>query len=101
MFEEQIDAGAKWLDENDPGWELKIDLSEFDIASCHHCVLGQLYGDWMEAITEVGGEQKLIWSASHGFNLSIVDQEHEEKYDLLEQGWIQLIKDRLDQGIIV
>lgn len=40
---ERVAAGAAWLDEHYPTWWEKIEISTLNVASCHHCVLGQVY----------------------------------------------------------
>lgn len=42
-IEQRVAQGAAWLDENYPNWWQIIDLSTFNINSCHECVLGQMY----------------------------------------------------------
>lgn len=40
---ERVAHGAAWLDERYPGWVDAIDLGKLNVASCHACVLGQVY----------------------------------------------------------
>lgn len=44
MFEKQIDAGAKFLDNAHAGWESKISVETLNLSNCTDCVLGQLVG---------------------------------------------------------
>lgn len=39
-----VQRAAAKLDEVNPGWREKINLSELDLRSAGQCVLGQLYG---------------------------------------------------------
>lgn len=53
---ERVAAGAAFLDEREPGWVDRIDPRRLDIADCSRCVLGQLFGayvnglDWMHDV---------------------------------------------------
>lgn len=40
---ERVSNGSAWLDEHFPGWWKSIDLGNLKMASCHECVLGQVY----------------------------------------------------------
>ncbi|SRR6266571_1570048 len=50
MFEEQITAGIRFIDEdNDPSvWPYQIELDKLNMQSCTACIIGQLYGDFIE-----------------------------------------------------
>lgn len=43
-------AGAAWLDQHEPGWVNLIDLGELDLGECESCILGQLVGDFEDAV---------------------------------------------------
>jgi hypothetical protein len=48
----RVAAGAAWLDQDEPGWDARIDLDRLDLSSGCRCILGQLdggFGDGMEA----------------------------------------------------
>jgi len=71
-----VEAGASFLDKECPQWAYLIDLAALDVDSATCCVLGQLYGGYVNAIammldgnpigfsTGIGG---LRWDISHGF----------------------------------
>lgn len=40
---ERVARGAVWLDEHYPHWVGKVEISTLDLASCHLCVLGQVF----------------------------------------------------------
>lgn len=42
-----VAKGAALLDEVMPGWADRIDLDTLAFPSCDHCVLGQLYGHYV------------------------------------------------------
>lgn len=39
----RVARGADWLDQCYPNWWQAIEISTLDVASCHHCVLGQVF----------------------------------------------------------
>lgn len=41
-FSAEVDAGTRWLNQQDPRWFDKINLDELNLASGRQCVLGQL-----------------------------------------------------------
>lgn len=41
----RVSSGAKFLDENNPGWREKVDPSALEMHSCKGCVLGQLFDE--------------------------------------------------------
>lgn len=43
MIERSVRRGASYLDGAHPGWDKKIDLSNFSIGTYERCILGQLY----------------------------------------------------------
>lgn len=46
--------GAKFLDEEIPGWAKRIDLDKLDLQCCGLCPLGQLFGGFWYGILEAG-----------------------------------------------
>lgn len=59
LAEKEIDAtilarvqrGLKWLEQTwGPGWEEKIDLETLNLVGVETCVIGQLYGSYVDAI---------------------------------------------------
>ncbi len=42
-YEEEVAAGAAWLDANRPGWVDGVDLETLDMNDCARCVLGQTF----------------------------------------------------------
>jgi len=71
-----VERGANFLDTQCRQWEQLIDLDTLDVDSASCCVLGQLYGGYVNAIvimldgnpigfsTGIGG---LRWDIAHGF----------------------------------
>jgi hypothetical protein len=44
MIVKGVSEAAAVLDIEKPGWEKQINLVTLNMASCDHCILGQLYG---------------------------------------------------------
>lgn len=45
-------AGAAFLDKNEPGWAKRVRLNVLDLERADFCVLGQLYGDYYDAVDD-------------------------------------------------
>ena len=94
MFERQIQAGAKLLEEKvEPDWFKKIDLQRLDMFHCTFCVLGQIFGDYFDGLAQLEGVQYHFevsdnFAIDHGFTTSAVDG-HE--FDQLTQEWMAYI----------
>lgn len=49
-YESRVKAGIAWLEENAPeGWKGKIDLQKLDLCSQYDCILGQIYGHYLDS----------------------------------------------------
>lgn len=108
-FEARVARGAAWLDEVQPGWERRIDLSKLELRSACRCVLGQLYGTFSEsAFFYRHGDYTYEWSESipFGFILPLekdtdgVEYWSDAEYPRLDEAWISLIKERFDTGTL-
>ena len=91
-LEERVQAGAEYLDEIRPGWEEEVNTDHLQLNNCLDCVLGQLFGDFDEALAELDiteGDAK-----SMGFLLSEFRNFEEEDYPELTDIWRDLIKKR-------
>lgn len=100
--EQQVAAGAEWLDAERPGWELLIDLGRLNLASGWDCVCGQVFVGLVEdgfvsgyegAHKTLFPEQTAVWSEAHGFySLTITGKSD------LQVAWTALIKERFSTG---
>ena len=81
--QEQVEEGAAWLDEYDPGWDERINLAELELNDCKQCVVGQLFGDYYEflTLTYMGKAQEV----DRGF---FADGDHDELEQ--EEPWARL-----------
>lgn len=53
-WEECVAAGAAYLDDTNPGWWRRINLDRLDLSSTCRCILGQLDGDYLDAVEHRG-----------------------------------------------
>lgn len=123
MFEEQITAGAEWLDEFKPGWERLIEPATLSLESPCRCVLGQVFYD--EAVLATGEENDDMldavngfdwaletlnveftpWARDHGFSVAAKDFQYVEEtyhaaFAILEDEWIEFVKERFNTGAL-
>jgi len=113
FFEKEVRAGAQFLDEQRPGWELKLNVGELDLNSCSQCVIGQLYGEYtmnIEGLTDsdqgrselgffVPYDMDTAWHAWYWAQEKFPDAK--DGWAQLRLDWIELIKERLDAGISI
>lgn len=52
----RVHKGIEFLNQKNPGWHQRIDTDKLDINSIHSCILGQLYGSYMDGIYELWPE---------------------------------------------
>lgn len=85
----RVAAGAAWLDENRPGWEGSIDLETLDMQNSCRCILGQLDGDFYDALARMCFSEKVrgAWSVAHGF-----EPGWDDPWSALDEAWISLVK---------
>lgn len=105
MFEKQIAAGVALLNEKRPGWYNEIDISRFDMNNPCGCVVGQLFGNFYDAMEaelglvesqELSGTEFCEIARQYGFTDRASDDYkslHECKrcWDTLEKEWIETI----------
>lgn len=69
-FAAKVAKGAELLDNERPGWADDIDLESLNMAEGNHCILGQLYGDYVDGLYALGFTRG--WgSRGHGFTLHV------------------------------
>lgn len=49
----QVEAGAKFLDDTIPGWFERINLDELDMGDDEYCILGQLFDEYVPGCKEL------------------------------------------------
>jgi hypothetical protein len=119
----RVEQGAEWLDGQMPGWELKIDPAELRLQSCYSCILGQIYevhhckghNYELEEIDEDADPYDIDYQCDSGFDFAVehlLEKDFEisrnmgfsggtEQYPILQELWLELIKDRLNKGVSV
>lgn len=95
MFEGNVQRGVALLDTKNPDWRKKIDPEILDLNECTLCILGQLYGHYIDGVNELymvyvaegGCNNRTVWAAEHGFNL--LDGEDDELiWSILRDSWL-------------
>jgi hypothetical protein len=117
MFEEQVAAGAAWLDEEvGTHWPLLIDLSTLQMSWSQRCIIGQVFKLQENENYCFDDIAPQAFAEAHGFNLPsmypavnevLVAQfttwrrEHPnlKPFDVLGELWAEEIKRRLDEGV--
>jgi hypothetical protein len=94
---EYVADGAALLDGvrfNEPGsaerWWHRIDLDTLDVWSWDKCVLGQVFGDYVDGLNALG----LDFGFAHGFNSRAHDK---DQFDALNQAWRTVVIQRREQ----
>jgi len=119
----RVGRGAQFLDQQQPGWPLRIDVSELDMSMPNQCILGQLFmskfqqafleeGDHLDSSYSVGLQELEIevndpddrQDVELGFDLPapvlyMSDEERRAQWSFLAECWVGEIKDRLDKGV--
>lgn len=92
-----VKKGTQWLDENHPGWERRLDLSNLEMNNCERCVIGQAVGNfWVTAGEEADrvGMDEEEWSVEHGFDVLFVGTSTTVAYRQLEAEWTRVVTER-------
>ena len=95
-IEERVEAGAKWLDANRPGWVDRINLKTLNLGDPCKCVLGQEYGHFnsrpftaaMDAPAGLGFERADLPYVDRSFEAA------QREYTGLTQAWRDYITAR-------
>jgi len=77
IFKDEIETGAKLLDEYMPGWELSIDVGKLNLESCQTCVLGQCFLAEFNMENQLfgQGEPRRWYSSPYMLGLRVLDVE--------------------------
>jgi len=100
MAGKRVSAGARWLDEVEPGWAERIDLDDFCLSDGRRCILGQLYGRYSDGLDTHDLEYEE--AKMYGFNLDTLDGKYDQWGEglfwiRLEEHWIAEIESRIPQ----
>jgi hypothetical protein len=85
-LQEAVSRGAALLDERRPGWAAEIRIDQLMMNVCEHCILGQLFGDYLK------GKAAVLAEGTYGFQFGFnVASGHD---DLLRPLWLAEIARR-------
>lgn len=73
---EAVDRGVKFLDFFCPGWKDKINVNSIDIASTDRCILGQLFGSYLNS--PMPSDHDFYYGFAAKFNVSNLRKVEEE-----------------------
>lgn len=99
---QRVAAGAARLDREWPGWWKRIDLEQLNVGDDCACILGQLEGDYLAALTTLGEHEPHL----SGFDVESVDYTNavaelkrlDAEYDALTAEWKRVIAARRAQA---
>lgn len=95
----RVAKGAAWLDENKPGWAQILEHQRIQMANCHRCVLGRLYGQYSTGRKQLGLARD---SQDYGFYVDTWDEgEAKAHYAMLHDCWIKAIAERVSAAPVV
>jgi len=104
---DRVEQGARTLNKVRPGWHKEIDLDSLELANTCDCVLGQVFGTYVDGIQAIEnqrpGYNKGYLEEDEGFecDLSLPDKHKqrgqdfislEDYYKVMDQVWIAYIK---------
>ena len=107
-YEEQVKRGIRLLDSAMPGWRKRIRIKNLDLHSGCNCILGQLYGEFVEGWCEVRKFGSYIFRHDPpycGFNIDIEEwmnadssEERLALYEELEKEWLKHLRQEETNG---
>lgn len=91
QYGDKIAAGVAFLNGENPNWFNEVDTKTLDMASCIHCIGGQIfshYGNMLEKLPN--------FTAGHGFGFSLpvifTGAERQHQYQILTEEWVAQIE---------
>lgn len=107
-IEARVARGAAWLDENEPGWERRVEVNELRMKDGCRCVLGYVFReDAQEGAYGNDGFNYAVESnrylydhtAELGFDC-YCSEDSEYGYAALSKAWMALLKERFASGTL-
>ena len=86
----RIARGMELLDRENPSWCDKIELKSLDVGNVGHCVLGQVYGEYIDGVGALG---IAFHTERHGFMWL-----NSDSVMGLTRSWKKAIKERCDEA---
>lgn len=92
MYAENVKRGIEWLDANVKGWRAKIDIGWLNLSDDYDCVLGQIFGNYDDAIDCFGLDDldDVDFRIHLGFTIDSDEfdlDEYDEQFKLLTNEW--------------
>lgn len=100
---DRVDRGARYLDQDQPGWHDRIDLDTLDMNNVERCVLGQLGTFYSGNLIQwrISNEATIEWLDERGFWILDYKVDDDGKgvktYRQLTVEWTRLIEQRRDR----
>lgn len=119
---DRVSNGMRWLDENFPGWESRIDLKTLDLSDEYECICGQVFekngkriyqsgfsyaynglfaqaNSWISAIVPRGPDKEER-ASDVGYVLGFMDTpyhvDRDSNYTGLQREWHRRLKERAE-----
>lgn len=94
MYEKQIQQGIAYLNEQRPGWVQRLDLDLLEMENGECCVLGQLGGDFLDALElfRLSEEESIQLGFLLDSSRYPTKQDLSKDYSILTEEWIATIK---------
>ncbi len=101
-MQERVQRGAAYLDEVDPGWHRRVNADTLELEDGHHCVLGQLHGEFRlglgrsHLISLSSAPRASLSPVAHGFKCvgNVSEAWQARDYELLTAAWREAVQTR-------
>ncbi len=88
---ERVERGAKLLDAKQPGWREKVDPETLEIRSECGCVLGQVFGEYLEGLIQLFTQMdQRSWR--YGFNVQWSPKRSDADFARLQDAWLEQLR---------
>ena len=92
----RVVKGAALLDARIPGWHERVNIQTLNLAGCKNCIIGQVIGDYCDAVDIDASLRKTDVRMAHGFTAnSGTAFGQKETWRRLESAWVDAIAARL------
>lgn len=104
---ELVHNGAELLNRyfGDESWKTRVDVEKLDLSDGFKCVLGQLFGQYADAVPLMQEELDLpeydmqdpseFWAFEYGFNIDVFDTE--TTFAQLTESWKEYLQDETEK----
>jgi hypothetical protein len=91
----RVREGVRLLDEQNPGWDSRIDLARLDMRQCGNCILGQLYGEYDQGLNKLClMSASDVFVARYGFTVFPSQVMLKYPFRRLTWAWTKLVGER-------